>query len=203
MKKAILLTLIILLWNVLRYYHGGNDFRSSQSYWMRELLSSSYKIVVYLLPALLIFRAYRHQSWKVKRSRFRGRWALSLIIVMMWGKRIMHWYTGLNPNVTLLTFIYVLVVNSVVEEWVFRWVVFTALQKKLTPLQANMVQSILFWIVHLPFYSSMGRSWFSLLLWIGWVMCLWFRRWYVKKDTWSLFYPILYHSIWNGVLIFW
>lgn len=201
-KKALLLTIILLCGNVLWYYRWGNDFRVDQSYRGREILSSSYKVTVYLVPAVWIFRSYRKQSWTIHRKSRRGRGAIGLATAMIWVKSMLYWFTWINPNNALLTVMYVLIINSVIEEYVFRWLLFSSLQKDFSSLKANLIQTVLFWIVHLPFYISMGRSWFSLVWAILWVMCLWFWRGYIKKDTWSLFYPVLFHSIWNGILVF-
>jgi len=202
MKKTVLLILIILLGNILRYFFWWNLFRIQQWYRWRELLSSVYKIVFYLLPAIILLNSKVTQKRKAQRHTFRWRWALSLLVMLSTYHRISYEYLGVISKNALLTYGYVLIVNSVVEEYVFRWLLYTHLRKSLLNLQANMVQACWFWIIHLPFFISTWMSWFNLIWWILWVMGLWFRRGYVKKETWSLFYPILLHSIWNGVLLF-
>lgn len=194
--------MILLCGNIIRYYRWGNDFRVDQPYRGREILSSSYKFIVYFLPAVCIFWSYHKQSRVVRRIPLRGRGAIGLAIAMIWAKNMLYWSTWTNPNNTLLTVVYVLLINSTIEEYVFRWLLFSSLQKGFPTLQANVIQAMFFWLIHIPFYCSIWKSWFSLLWWICWVICLWLRRGWVKRDTWSLFYPILLHSIWNGILLF-
>lgn len=198
----IFLVTIITFWNTLWYFHGGQLFRSEQSYRMRELLSSVYKVIVYLFPTLILFRSTRKQSRRIFWDR--KRWPLTLIflVVFLAGKQISSSYQSFNPHVTLLTYWYVLFSNSIIEEWVFRWIIFDTLRTYSSFLITNSIQAICFGLVHIPLYIWMWRSWLSLLGAIGGVICLWFRRGRVKKDTKGLFYPTVLHSIWNGVLIF-
>lgn len=202
MKKTILLTSFIVLWNILWYFHGWNEFRSQQSYRTRELLSVLYKTIGYLLSSVAIFRSLRKQNRNINWHTVRGPWTILFLVLLITGKWMSQGYSWMNPHLALMPYIYVLVVNSLIEEYVFRWVVFTQLQKTYALHKANILQAISFWIIHIPFYMYMWRSWLSLIVWIGGIICLWLRRGYVKKQTWSLFYPALLHSIRNGVLIF-
>lgn len=202
MKKTILLILIIVLCNILRYYRWGNDLRSNQSYWIRELGSSSYKIIVYLIPALILFRAYRHQSRTIYRTKKQGICALVLFLCMVIGKVVNEKYLWIETSFTLLTLPYVLITNSVIEEYVFRGILLSKFSKSYSFRTANILQSCCFGLIHLPFYMRMWKTWISLTFALWWVSILWLRRWYVKKQTNGLFSPVLLHSVRNGVLIF-
>lgn len=198
----IFLITIILFGNALWYFYGGYNFRSHQSYWMRELLSSSYKIVVYLLPALLLLWSLRKQSRKIHRHDFWWPFTILFTIFLLIAKTQFTQYHSQSPTATLLTYGYVLIINSMVEEYVFRWILLSKFSQSFSFRTANILQAWCFGLVHLPFYVRMGRSWISLIIGLWWVTLLWFRRWYVKKETKWLFYPALLHSVWNGVLIF-
>lgn len=197
----IFLITIITFWNALWFFYGGHTFRSEQSYWMRELLSSCYKIVVYLLPALILFWSFHKQSWNIHRHNFW--WPLTILfsIILFVAKTQFISQTSIEILIQY-TYLHVLIVNSMVEEYVFRGILFTKFSKSFSFLTANILQACCFGLIHLPFYVRMGRSVVSLIIALWWAALLWFRRWYVKKQTNGLFYPALLHSVWNGVLIF-
>lgn len=199
----IFLITLILFGNALWYFYGGHTFRSLQSYWIRELFSSGYKIIVYLIPALILFWSFRKQSWKIHRHNFWWPFTLLFTIILLVAKtQFSSQISSQSHTATLYTYGYVLIINSMIEEYVFRGILFTKFSKSFSFLTANIIQACCFGLVHLPFYVRMGRSGISLIVALWWVTFLWLRRWYVKKQTKWLFYPIVLHSIWNGVLIF-
>ena len=191
---------IILFWNALWYFYSqGYIFRSQQSYRMREFLSTISKISIYLIPTLILFRTYRKQSREIQRHSFWWPFTILFTIILLVAKTQFPLY---NPTPTLLTYGYVLIINSIIEEYVFRWILLSKFSKSFSFWTATIMQACCFGLVHLPFYVRMGRSGISLIVALWWVTLLWLRRWYVKKQTKWLFYPIVLHSIWNGVLIF-
>ncbi len=194
------LVTIILFWNALWYFYSqGYIFRSQQSYLMREFLSTISKICIYLIPALILFRTYRKQSRKIQRHNFWWPFTILFTIILLVAKTQFPLY---NPTPTLLTYGYVLIINSMIEEYVFRGILLSKFSKSFSFQTATIMQACCFGLVHLPFYVRMGRSGISLIIALWWVTLLWLRRGYVKKQTNWLFYPSLLHSIWNGVLLF-
>lgn len=194
------LVTIILFWNALWYFYSqGYIFRSQQSYLMREFLSTISKTIIYLIPALILFRTYRKQSRKIQRHNFWWPFTILFTIILLVAKTQFPLY---NPTPTLLTYGYVLIINSMIEEYVFRGILLSKFSKSFSFQTATIMQACCFGLVHLPFYVRMGRSGISLIIALWWVTLLWLRRWYVKKQTKWLFYPALLHSVRNGVLIF-
>lgn len=197
----ILLITLITFGNALWYFYGWQLFRSHQSYLIRELLSTSHKIITYVLPTIVLFRPYRKQSWHISWHRVRWQFSIVFVIILISAKYLIS-SVDIHPHITLLTYGYVLIVNSIIEERVFRWILLKQYTQKFSFLTANILQACCFWLVHLPFYVRMGKSWISLLIGLWWVTLLWIRRWYVQKQTNSLFYPAVLHSVWNGILLF-
>lgn len=104
-----------------------------------------------------------------------------------------------------LTYFYI--VNSVIaapfiEEFVFRGFIFSKLLEKFSFIKANMLQSLLFACIHLPYYYELGK--FSHLpLLVGNLIYLAFFAFisgYLTKSTKSLYPSILLHAI-NNLLV--
>ena len=228
MKKAILITLTIIVLNALFFWYWWMIYIESQNYITHEFLRSIYKIWVYLLPTLLIYTYiwksdYSSSQLSEKIDTSRRAWPRSL----NWSFLYICWWVWtyiITTNNALdhafIPLIYILVTNSVVEELVFRWYI----QKNLTHIYGMrdgiIWQAILFGLVHIPYYfihyqeglySSIDiyisqllhitTLWPSILLLSLWTpVGLGLIWWYLSHRSWSLWPAIICHSIHNGMI---
>lgn len=219
--KAILTILItitfILARNSFEYFTWLHDFFWDKSYFIKELFSSLKKIVFYSGPIIIYILSKRESYWlfdwinrRFTNKRVYGIWGLWLA-GLIWSKIFLpQYYPSLETSRNL--FFYILVVNSIVEEGVFRWFIMAKLEQFYSKIKANIVQAFLFAIIHSPFYISIITKsqnpqmwfWFMLTLCIMLldVFVLALIRWYIKQKTQSLRPTIVLHSIHNWVVLF-
>ncbi len=95
----------------------------------------------------------------------------------------------------VLTFLSLVVMPPLVEETVFRGLVFTGIRNKLKPLWAALLTSVLFASAHLQFGSGKPLLWVAALdtFTLSLVLC------YLRHKTDSLWPGILLHALKNGI----
>jgi len=214
----ILITIIVILGrNSFEYFTWLHDFFWDKSYFIKELFSSLKKIVFYSGPIVIYILSKRKSYWlfdwvdnRFASKRVYGTRVLWPVGLIWWKLIFPQYYPSLETSRKL--FFYVLVVNSIVEESVFRWFIMAQLESFYSKIKANVVQAFLFAIIHTPFYiSAIIKSqnpqiwlWFILTMCIMLldVFVLWLIRWYIKQRTQSLRPTIILHSIHNWVLLF-
>ncbi len=227
MLWPLIITLLILLANTVFFFLGGQELLMEQSYWIREILSGMYKIVAYLLPVIIciFFREKRDlkQFFFTSLWWFTQKWVYLLCVIWFFLLFFMKKIWG-DTHIVVHSFLYVLVVNSFVEEVVFRGYIQQTLVNIYWSMKWVIWQALLFGLVHIPFYYTKYQAWlyeqietivFSALpfyfdwMWLLVVLfaiaspiLLWLIRWWVTEKTGSLRPAILLHSIHNGVLLF-
>lgn len=205
MKNILLRTAIlcgiIIVWYSIWYFGGINTLRSQQWYFMREFLSTAYKLIWMVVPAILLFGIKGQKNYFKYSSWWTSIFIISILLIIL-AKVFYKDYFSTPQDTLALTYFYVIVVNSFCEEFTFRWVLLSELKKKYEPSTALLLQAFFFMIIHIPFYLFIKDGISSVIIslivvfWIGWFLG------YVQDRTQSLIYPILFHTLWNSVILF-
>lgn len=200
MIAPLLLTARIVIINRLYVWSPWFDHVQSSSLRSNDLLSSLYKIIVYALPVYL-FLSYQtaYQQWFCNRSWTKQRrvyalWLANATMIVVSKYFFPHW---VGAEELLFGYVYVFLVNSIVEEIVFRWWIQERLITRYGPIRGIVSQAILFTIVHIPLYWYVGSPLWLLGVLIGWVV---FGS--MAHHNKSLIPAIILHSIHNGLRLF-
>ena len=182
---------------------GSEIDEQNNHIWVREIFSCIYKLWL-LLPALLLFPQQRFQSIDWRWSRF---WCVvlwSALMLGLWWKLFVQLFFPSVISEYIYTYIFVLIVNSIVEEYVFRWMIVEYCRVLWwDEIQSVLISSVLFALAHIPMYILFfHRSGILLIGSLLWIFFFGLAMSYIKKRTDSLLSPIVFHSIHNGILIF-
>lgn len=227
MKNSLLLTILIFATSIAFFSYWWYSLWSLEPYIVREFSHSLYKLIFQAWPMLLFLlyiekKSLYHFFWRLFSSTvwIRQRWIY--VIFILWGWGLILYKSTLPEFSTHFTFFAILVVNSVVEESVFRWYIQTNLISLFGQWRWIWFQSLLFALVHIPFYYvqytqwvySTRGAWLASLLWIShtwsvvvllplvFVFAYWIVWWWMTYTSKSLWPAIILHSIHNGVLLF-
>jgi membrane protease YdiL (CAAX protease family) len=223
MKQALLVTTLILIVNYFFYGYGLDEQILSGTYFQNEVRKSLYKIIVYCLPVVISLYIRWNKDDTVciieKWRWFSEKWVyairISRAIILLIGKQIGSIEFG------AYSLFYVHIVNSVVEEVVFRWYLQDWLIRTYNTTKWIILQSVLFLVGHLPFYYSHYQGvlyqdmnnilwgylpielWGRIIFLMIWTpIVLWLLRWRTTHKTKSLRPSVVRHSIHNGILLF-
>ena len=156
MLRSFIITAIIILCNILFFQYGGQKMTNEQWYWSKEILNCIYKIFVYAWPMILLI-IFRDRSTLKKIFHSKFKWfSQSWVYLLRIGRLILLLVTKKIWSVEFRTYslFYVLIVNSIVEETVFRWYIQEKLVARLGKVKWIIGQAILFGVIHLPLYYS-------------------------------------------------
>lgn len=205
-----------LFCNTLLYFFGYMELIGVGSVWMHLV-----KILAYAWPVLLFLLFQRKKitdAFPWLFSWFRARrvyvlWLLYWVFLLFYTTT--HWGQSWYEDFLSYGFFYVLITNSLVEEWVYRWYFLSLLSSSYGFRKANILQSLGFASLHIPFYLyklsgiySISLAWFqvhwSLAVLFGMIQLalMGFILWYICKKTHSLWPAIILHSIHNTILMF-
>jgi membrane protease YdiL (CAAX protease family) len=202
LKKALIICCIIISGYTLWYFGGVNDLWMKQWYFMREFLSSSYKIIWMLIPTAVLLERYIPKRYLTHSTWWTYAFIITAIILIL-GKKYLSTFLGTWNSIALpLTYFYVIIVNSFVEEFTFRWVFLTAFRKHYTSTYSILLQAWLFALIHIPLYLYMSGLGVNFFLSLMMLFCIGWFLGYVQNKTDSLIYPILFHTLWNSIILF-
>lgn len=223
MKQAVLITISILLLNSLFFWLWWYEYINTLPFFVREAMRTVYKVLVYIWPVVacvgICGNTFIFSQIKNLFKWFTQKWVYG-IWIGYWLFLLMT-QSGFNSPVTCGIF-YILIVNSLVEEVVFRGYLQSKPLQKYWIKLSIVLQSLLFAVVHIPLYYYHYSQWlydtlnttvwaFLSIKWI-WVFIiilllikpfwLWIIWWVLTHKTQSLRPSIVMHSIHNWILLF-
>jgi membrane protease YdiL (CAAX protease family) len=222
LKVSMLITLLILTYNTFHYGQWLHDRFTGFPELSRSLLSSLYKIFIYWGSTILVaYLCNQNISFNSARERCsRWRHPRIYVLIAIWWVGLWYFTREIEIWVAHHWIFYVLVINSLVEEWVFRGYIQTILTQTLGAVQWICIQAFLFASVHAPFYYVMYQQWryeaINIQLWAilpfeiwGRIvlpmlmipLVLWLMRGVVTQQTKSLRPAIVWHSVHNWVAL--
>ncbi len=105
----------------------------------------------------------------------------------------------INETTFILVFTYIMLWNSLVEEYFFRWIIFNTL-KDTHKLSAYLLSSIAFSLYHITIFQTWFH-WYILLIALIWLF-LWglFFAWLYKKTSW-IWWAWIFHILADAVIL--
>jgi membrane protease YdiL (CAAX protease family) len=223
MKQSIIITILILLLNVSFFSIGGYELIDQKAFLAAEVLRIIYKLTVYVWPMMIgIYLWNQKKLFKQLVGKFR--WFTQYWVYVLWilyaiVMLVLKQYV--DAHEAIYGIFYVLVVNSLIEEVVFRGYIQSLLTQNYGKFKWIVWQAVLFGLVHLPFYYSQYTVWLynqmnEMIWWflpiqglgpliivftLGTPMLLWLIRWVLTNKTNSLWPAIILHSIHNWILL--
>lgn len=217
---------IIVIWFTIignyRLYFSGTDFWfEGNSKILTETFLNLRKIIIYAGPLLLYLLVFQKKKFSDAFPWF-FRWFKSKWVYIIW----IAWWTIIfvrkqyaidawYEDLFVYGVFFVLITNSIVEEWVYRGYLLDLFNTKYAFWKANIIQGLGFAAVHIPFYilkiGTMKQivvqgleinHYFALIIGLGNLFIMAFLLWMITKKTKSLWPAIVLHSLHNGVLVF-
>ncbi len=174
--------------------------------WVAEIVSEAVKCLLWILPALWMIRRYPDalgvslEEMTAPKFPFRkvAPWLACMILVPLasafragGGIRIapgFHWYSLIGGFLTV----------GITEELVFRGWLYNATLKKLPTGYAELLNAVLFLLIHIPIWMLHGALVSNLLSgkWITIVALSWLFCW-IFRETKCLWAPVILHMAWD------
>lgn len=223
MKRPLVITAFILLLNSVFFSLGGYELINQQSFLVAEIWRTIYKLLVYVWPVAVCIYWWKNDS-TIESIIKKFKWYKEYWVYVLWIAywiMLFVWKQTVDAHEAIYGLFYVLVVNSLIEETVFRWYIQSLLVEQYWKFKWIVSQAVLFGVVHLPFYYTHYESWLydqiNTMIWwflpLEWVwpfvivfalgtpIALWLLRWWITNKTQSLRPAIVWHSFHNWMLL--
>lgn len=178
--------------------------------WMAEIIQEICKCILWISPAVYCIGRFSDDleiSWKemfcfkipVKKLL---PWLFLMIVIPLWNAYRANGSIGIHSDFRLYSLIGGFITVGITEEIVFRGWLYNVTLKKLPSGYAEVLNAVLFLLIHIPIWQLHGELATNLLsgAWVSIVILSYLFSW-IFKETRNLWVPIILHMIWDFVVI--